>query len=500
MEGRHGDVPRYQLRTSAPWRAALERLRAAATVLADLDAPDPATRAGQRKLEQRARLLAGIAWACAPDRIREGLAPERGDLGGWLRAGIVDAIASRPPGRLDDAPEAHAYRQGHAAALLALHTTAPMFDDPTPRGDTSRMTDRPQQPTALVTIDDAAREHGLDPTALQAFILEGDLSSVPPARRASIYVALCSYIGVDPIERPFLIFRDGKREVLYAARSCTSALCRSRGISREIVDVAIKTLGGHDVVIAKARATISETGRHDEATGAVPLLVRETEWINGRKVDKGWRNPTPEEVSNAIMKAETKAKRRAVLDLVGLGIPDESEVATIRGARTGSLDLSTGEIVIEAGEPKRERAKSDATVESIRAAAARVVSLSVEPTTVEDVIEWACGKVNVPGVDDYKAPEQLAAVERYLAQAADKMAKRPKSSKPAPSSPDHAGALARVMRLVDELALLRDWEVEQVLADELRSGVKLEAMTADELETLAQRLDHQCAVEREEAP
>ncbi len=495
-----GEVRRYQLRTSAPWRAALERLRAASTVLAGLDTPDPTTRRGRQQLEQRACLLASLAWSSAPERtrarFREHLAPEAGDVEGWLAAGIVDAVAQRQPGRLDETPEGLAYRQGHAAATIALLSSVPMFDDPPPdRGERQPMNDRPQQPTALVSIDDAAREHGLDPQAMQQFLLSGDLSSVPPMARASLYVALCRYIGVDPIERPFLIFSDKGRTVLYAARSCTSALCRSRGISRELLGVEIKTIGGHEMAVARARATIDETGRHDEATGAVPML----QWDKGAN---RWREPSPDEVANTVMKAETKAKRRAVLDLVGLGIPDESEVATIRGARTGSLDLSTGEIVIEAGEPKRERPKPEATVESIRAAAARVVSLSVEPTTVEDVIAWACGKVNVPGVDDYKAPEQLAAVERYLMQAADKMAARPKVSKPAPapSSPDHAGALARVMRLVDDLARLRDWDVEQVLADELRSGAKLATMAVDELETLAQRLDHQVAVEREDAP
>jgi len=450
-------------------------------------------------------VLASLAWSSAPERVRarwrEHLPPEPGDVDGWLAAGIVDAVAQRQPGRLDETPDGITYRQGHAAATIAMLTTVPMFDDP--RGEQRPMTDRPRQPTALVSIDDAAREHGLDPQAMQQFLLSGDLSSVPPMARASLYVALCRYIGVDPIERPFLIFSDKGRTVLYAARSCTSALCRSRGISRELLGVEVKTIGGHEMAVARARATVDETGRHDEATGAVPML----QWDKGAN---RWREPSPDEVANTVMKAETKAKRRAVLDLVGLGIPDESEVATIRGARTGSLDLSTGDIVIEAGEPKRERAKSDATVESIRAAAARVVSLSVEPTTVEDVIEWACGKVNVPGVDDYKAPEQLAAVERYLAQAADKMAKRPKSSKPAQidhldeesearrfvsetaarkathrktealhhghrvtehgeqSSPEHARLVARILGHAEALAGLREATVDEVMRAELR--------------------------------
>jgi hypothetical protein len=38
------------------------------------------------------------------------------------------------------------------------------------------------------------------------------------------------------------------------------------------------------------------------------------------------------------MKAETKAKRRATLSICGLGMPDESEVGSMRGARIVSAD------------------------------------------------------------------------------------------------------------------------------------------------------------------
>jgi hypothetical protein len=41
--------------------------------------------------------------------------------------------------------------------------------------------------------------------------------------------------------------------------------------------------------------------------------------------------------ANAIMKAETKAKRRATLDLLGLGVLDESETESIPNATTVAL-------------------------------------------------------------------------------------------------------------------------------------------------------------------
>jgi len=346
-------------------------------------------------------------------------------------------------------------------------------------------------PSALVTIDDAAREHGLDPTALQAFILEGDLSSVPPARRASIYVALCSYIGVDPIERPFLIFRDGKREVLYAARSCTSALCRSRGISREIVDVSIKTISGHEVVIAKARAAVSDTGRHDEATGAVPLLVRETEWVNGRKVDKGWRNPTPEEVSNAIMKAETKAKRRAVLDLVGLGIPDESEVATIRGARTGALDLQTGEIVIEGVEPAPALTLAPskappADVKRLRKGVAELAKLlDKPPATIVDTLRDSL-RLDARALAEHDATATAKAqleVDRWLHRVTER-------GEPATSSPDHVGKIAKIMQLAKAIHDARPAEErDESIADLIgNSPEQLAACSISELASVEARL------------
>ncbi len=70
-------------------------------------------------------------------------------------------------------------------------------------------------------------------------------------------------------------------------------------MSREFID---------DLYIVKARATMPD-GRTDEALGAVPL---------GSSV-KG------ETRANAIMKGETKAKRRVTLSICGLGVLDETE-------------------------------------------------------------------------------------------------------------------------------------------------------------------------------
>ena len=94
-----------------------------------------------------------------------------------------------------------------------------------------------------------------------------------------------------------------------------------KGIS--IVDLRGTFSNGLYTVVAVAK---DAKGRTDMATGAVPL---------DDKV-------TGEARSNAIMKAETKAKRRVTLSLAGLGWLDESETDSIVGAQV--VDMETGEL------------------------------------------------------------------------------------------------------------------------------------------------------------
>jgi hypothetical protein len=70
-------------------------------------------------------------------------------------------------------------------------------------------------------------------------------------------------------------------------------------------------------MVVTAEAT-DRTGRTDSSIGAVSIAGL-----------KG------EAKANALMKAETKARRRVTLALCGLGVLDESEIETIPGARVG---------------------------------------------------------------------------------------------------------------------------------------------------------------------
>jgi hypothetical protein len=141
----------------------------------------------------------------------------------------------------------------------------------------------------------------------------GDLAGLSAAQRLAYYRALCQSLGLNPLSKPFeYLMLNGKLR-LYALRDCADQLRRLHGMS--ITIVSRERLG--DIYLVIARAT-DRQGRTDESLGAVAL---------GQL--KG------DALANALMKAETKAKRRVTLSLAGLGWLDETELASIPGARLG---------------------------------------------------------------------------------------------------------------------------------------------------------------------
>jgi len=138
----------------------------------------------------------------------------------------------------------------------------------------------------------------------------GDLSGLDPEQRVNYYLKLCSSLGLNPLSKPFDYLMLNGRLVLYARKDATDQLRKLHKVS--IIALEREQIGELMVVTASAAAS---DGRRDTAIGAVP--------VQGLK---------GESLANALMKAETKAKRRVTLSLCGLGMTDESEVDSIPGA------------------------------------------------------------------------------------------------------------------------------------------------------------------------
>lgn len=150
-------------------------------------------------------------------------------------------------------------------------------------------------------------------TTIEQVLISGDLNRLTAEQRNIYYKSVCDSLGLNPLTRPFdYIVLNGKL-TLYARKDCTDQLRSLRGISIRIV--SRESVEGVMVVTAQATDKI---GRIDESTGAVSI-----------------QNLRGEALANALMKAETKAKRRATLSICGLGFTDESEVDSIPNARVG---------------------------------------------------------------------------------------------------------------------------------------------------------------------
>jgi len=142
-------------------------------------------------------------------------------------------------------------------------------------------------------------------------LIEGDLSKLTPDQRLKYYLEVCQSLGLNPLTRPFdYIVLNGKL-TLYAKRDATDQLRKNYNVSVQIV--ARETIG--DLYVVTARATMPD-GRFDESIGAVAIA--------------GLRGDA---LANAMMKAETKAKRRVTLSICGMGFLDETEVESIPDAR-----------------------------------------------------------------------------------------------------------------------------------------------------------------------
>ena len=152
---------------------------------------------------------------------------------------------------------------------------------------------------------------GIDPAVIERVLLQGDLKALTPAQKLSYYKAVCESVGLNPLTKPFHYLTLNGKEILYAGRDATDQLRQVRGVS---VDITAREVV-EDCYVVTARAQLAD-GRHDESIGAVPM-----------------RGLGGEARANAMMKAETKAKRRVTLAICGLGMLDETEVGSLPDAQ-----------------------------------------------------------------------------------------------------------------------------------------------------------------------
>jgi len=169
----------------------------------------------------------------------------------------------------------------------------------------------------------ATQNGNIDIAIVEKVITGGDLGQLTPQQRVRYYIETCESLGLEWRTRPFDVvsLRGSNAKTLYPNKGCAEQLGRLHHVSTE--SVKTETLNG--VLIETMRACLPN-GRCVTKKGAVT--------VEGLKGDN---------FANAVMKAETKAFRRAVLALVGLNMADESELDTMPVSGRYTMDVESGE-------------------------------------------------------------------------------------------------------------------------------------------------------------
>lgn len=151
-----------------------------------------------------------------------------------------------------------------------------------------------------------------DLTPFEAAAFGGDYSKMSQEQRSLMLAKVHESVGLNPFTGGFQFQTFNGKLVLYASKGVTNQLCK---INKLTITATAPVLQS-GLLICHATAT-DPSGRSDTDFGAVPFA----------------ESMSPVDRANAMMKVVTKAKRRVVLSLCGLGMLDESEFDTQQEAR-----------------------------------------------------------------------------------------------------------------------------------------------------------------------
>ena len=162
--------------------------------------------------------------------------------------------------------------------------------------------DRPAFEQPQWTLDDVMEETARAVQVVHA--AGGDTRKLSPAHRANVLAGLCKALGLNPLTNPIIYVVLNGKEVVYVTRQATDQIAARLKLRREtIAGPEVRDFGGTKLLFCQVRVTAPD-GRSEVATATLPVT----------------------DLVNAVMKIETKAKRRATLSIAGLGMLGEEDV------------------------------------------------------------------------------------------------------------------------------------------------------------------------------
>jgi len=225
-----------------------------------------------------------------------------------------------------------------------------------------------------------------------SLVIDGDLSKLSNEQIVGYYYHRCALLGLDPGEKPFDLIKLSGKLKLYTTKAGANALTRVNRLS-----VEVKSRGWDGPVYTVEARSSTTGGQFADDIGVIDL---EEEHSRAARDNK-----TPITRANAMMKATTKAKRRAILALVGLGLLDESELDGVRGAERVSISQ------IQTRAPEQDPYMTGKLSSKAAAAMARCAKVAAKKSTADKLVtpravwEAACAKFKLPLMSDGSTPK-----------------------------------------------------------------------------------------------
>jgi hypothetical protein len=198
------------------------------------------------------------------------------------------------------------------------------------------------EPTRLPSVRKPPREALAQ---LEQVVIQGNLAMLSENERIGYYARVCESLGLNPLTRPFEYITLNGKLTLYARKDATDQLRDLHGVTID----RLERERSDDLQIVTAYAK-DRYGRTDSSIGAVSI-----------------KGLSGEALANALMKAETKAKRRVTLSIVGLGWMDEVEALDQRAyevaprqSLTSAIASRTAALIGGTNEPGESDASSHA--------------------------------------------------------------------------------------------------------------------------------------------
>lgn len=160
--------------------------------------------------------------------------------------------------------------------------------------------------TALATID-------MNAAGVREYFRSGNVAQLTQEEKDFVLSKLCERYGLDPILRPFDLISFQGSAKFYMTASATNQLANLKGLTREIIDLSIDEAK----LLAKCTVVVRDPQGRSETANA---FIAVSKFLPPTKDNPQMRKVMleGEDLANALMKLETKAKRKATLSFFGV--------------------------------------------------------------------------------------------------------------------------------------------------------------------------------------